>query len=133
MSTRYVNPELVPERVGWRYQGTLKDEAGAVIPAATFTALTVTIYALDAAQTIIQASTSILNVGRGVLDAFGVLTVTFVPTDSAIVDPTSMVSLTPRETVPGERHIALVEGDYAGTRKFAREIEWPVRNLSKRS
>ena len=122
MGTRYVNAEPVPERVGWRYQGTLKDETGAVIPAATFTALTVTIYALDAAQTIIQASTSILNVGRGVLDAFGVLTITFVPTDSAMVDA----------TLAQERHVALIEGDYSGTRKFAREVEWLVLNLSKR-
>ena len=122
MSTRYVNPETVPERVGWRYQGTLKDEAGAVIPAATFTALTVTIYALDAAQTIIQAPTSILNVGRGVLDAFGVLTITFVPTDSAMVDA----------ALAQERHVALIEGDYSGSRKFAREIEFQVVNLAKR-
>lgn len=123
MSTRYVNPETVPERVGWRYQGTLKDEAGAIIPAATFATLTVTIYALDTAQTVIQASTSILNVGRGTLDAGGVLTITFLPADSAVLD----------DGLLEERHLALVEGDYAGTRKFAREIEWAVVNLAKRS
>jgi hypothetical protein len=123
MSVRYVNAEPVPERVGWRYQGTLKDETGAVIPAATFSGLTVTIYALDAAQTVIQASTSILNVGRGVLDAFGVLTITFLPADSAMVDATLLE----------ERHVALVEGDYAGTRKFAREIEWGARNMAYRT
>lgn len=122
MSVRYINAEPVPERVGWRYQGTLKDEAGTVIPAATFAALTITIYALDAAQTIIQASTSILNTGRGTLDAFGVLTITFLPADSAIVDTTLLA----------ERHVALVEGDYAGTRKFAREVEWGISNMAKR-
>jgi hypothetical protein len=123
MSTRYVNPEPVPERVGWRYQGTLKDEAGVVIPAATFSALTVTIYALDPVQTIIQASTSILNVGRGTLDTNGLLTITFVPNDSAMVDA----------TLADERHVALIEGDYSGTRKFAREVEWQTVNMARRT
>jgi hypothetical protein len=123
MSTRFIAVDMVPERVGWRYQGTLKDELGAVIPAATFTSLRVTIYALDAALTIIQASTSILNAGRGTLDAFGVLTITFDPGDSAMVDTTLMT----------ERHVALIEGDYAGTRTFAREIEWQIVNLALRT
>jgi hypothetical protein len=121
-STRYVHPDEVPEKVGWAYTGTLKDEAGAVIPAATFASLTVTIYALDTARTVIQASTSILNVGRGVLTAGGVLTITFTPADSAMVDVTK----------PREKHVALVQGVYSTTRQFAREIEFTIRNLEVR-
>ena len=121
-STDFLNPYPVPEGVGWRYQGTLRDEDGNVIPAASFSALTVKIWNMDAALTNIQAQTSILNTGRGVLDSNGVLTVKFVPTDSALVDTTKNE----------ERHRALIEGDYSGTKKYARRITWRVTNFENR-
>jgi hypothetical protein len=124
MSTRFVNTEPVPERVGWRYQGTLKDEAGVPIPSTSFAALTIKIYALNPTLSDIQTSVSVLNVGRGTLDPNGLLTVTFLPDDSAMVDA----------ALPEERHLALIEGDYSTpTRKFAHEIEWLVINLAKRT
>jgi len=122
MAVRFIAPDPVPEGVGWRYSGTLKDEAGVVIPAAAFTALTVKIYVRDT-LTDIQTMTTILNAGRGALHATsGLLTVTFLPADSDMVDAAAIE----------EWHIALIEGDYSGTRKFAREIWWRVVNYQKR-
>jgi hypothetical protein len=128
VATRFVNPVPVPESVGWRYAATLTDEAGAVISVASFASLTMRIYCLNALLTSIEPpigtdpAVSILNAGRGTLDVNGLLTLTFLPSDSDMVDPTSTE----------ESHVALIEGVYAGTRKFAHEIRWRVINLAKR-
>lgn len=121
-STRYTHDEEVGESVGWEYHGTLNQENGTPIPVASFSSMTIEIYALDSARTTIQAETSILNVGRGVLDPAGLLTITFLHTDSAMVNPAK----------PRERHLALVKGDYSSpVRKYKREIEWTVKNIEK--
>jgi hypothetical protein len=123
MPPRFILEEPVPERVGWGYAGTLRDEAGDPIQATDFTDLTVHIYVLDAAQTAISGPDSILNADRGTLDANGRLAITFRPTDSAII----------QQEVASEQHVALVQGHYSSGREFARELEWRVVNFGKRT
>lgn len=93
MAVRMVLPELVPEKSTVRYTGTLKDEAGVVIPSAALTMLTLTLYALDAALTVINtvSAVNILNTGRGTVGATdGKLTITL-PADGVLVDARSRI------------------------------------------
>lgn len=117
---------IVAEKTTLRFTATLVDEAGAAIPSAGVTALTLTLYNRDSATKEIINSVSavnILNTGRGTLHATsGLLTVTLDPADNAIIDSASDL----------EWHRALIEGTYAGGAKaFKHEIDWPVRNLNK--
>jgi len=135
MAVRFILQNPVPERVGWGYFGEIFDEENAPVPASAFSVLQVSkIYVEDAALTeIVAVPASILNAGRGTLDAAGNLTIIWLPGDSVIVNATSEISITgTRRRVKGERHVALLEGLYATGREFAREIAWDVVNLAKR-
>lgn len=122
-STRYTHDKDIGERERWQYDADLVDEAGALITAARFSVLTVKIHALDAARTVIQTTTNILNAGRGTISAAGHQRIVFTAADSAMVDPTRR-----RET-----RLATVEGIYDGTGEYAREILWVVKNMEFRT
>jgi hypothetical protein len=125
MSLRTVLADVIPEKSTWRYTGVLKDETDVVVAAAQLTTLTLTLYALDAALTIINSvdAVNILNTGRGTVHATnGTLTIVFLPADSPIIDATLIA----------ERHLALIQWTYAGGAKAGRhEVEFEIRNLSK--
>ena len=125
MSVRTVLPDPIPEKATWRYTATLKDETETVVAAAQLTTLTLTLYALNAALTILNSvdATNILNTGRGTVHATsGLLTIVFEPADNPVVDATLLE----------ERHLALIQWTYAGGAKAGRhEVEFGVRNLAK--
>jgi len=125
MTVRAVSSEVVPEKSTWRYTGVLKDETDTVVAAAQLTTLTLTLYALDAALTIINSvdAVNILNVGRGTVHATnGTVTIIFEPADNAILDAALIE----------ERHLALIQFTYAAGAKAGRhEVEFAVRNMAK--
>ena len=125
--TRFLNPIPVAERTGWRYTGTLKDQTGAVVPGSVLTTLTLRIYVVNAALTELvgfPTPVNILNTGRGTITEGGLLTIDFIPADSAITETAEL----------REQHRALVEAVWSsGTKEFAHEIEWTVNNMSKRT
>jgi hypothetical protein len=114
----------IAEKSVFRYTADLKKEDGTVVASADLSALTLTVYAQDAAQTIINAlnAVSILNVGRGTLDAAGKLTIVLAGDDLALVDATAAY----------EDHVMLIQGTYASGTRFARhEVYVRVVNLAK--
>ncbi len=106
---------------------TISDELGVAIPGASLGSLTLTIYALDAAKTIINSRNrqSILNVNGGAVDAYGNLTMVLTPADNKIVDTVNV------SVGKVEEHILLFEWTYAGTKQGRQEILLKVVNLEK--
>lgn len=120
---RTVLPEVIPEGVTSRITGTLVDETGAPLGSSQVTALTMTLYAVDASLSIInsRSATNILNTGPGTLDVSGNLVITLTPADNDVVG-----------TAPGhEKHRLLLEWAYGGTKAGKHEIEFAVCNLDK--
>lgn len=116
---------IVAEQSSLQITATLLDEAGAAVPLAGLSSLTLTLYNRDSAtQEIINSVSvaSILNAGRGTVHATsGLLTIALVPADNAIVDSTKDI----------EWHRALIQGTYGGGKALKYEIDFQVRNLSK--
>lgn len=124
MPVRTFLHEEVPEKSTFRYTCTLIDETGAVVPAASLTTLTLTLYNQDTALTIINSvnGTSILNVDRGTVDASGNVAILLTPADGAMVDATKAI----------EHHVMLIQWTYAAGAKAGRhEVVIPVCNLNK--
>jgi hypothetical protein len=124
MAVRTVFAEPIAERVSLRYTTALKKEDGAALAAADLTTLTLTLYALDASQTIINSvnAANILNSGRGAVDVNGVLTITLTPDDNQIIDATK----------PQEFHVLLIQGTYAsGTKATRHELQIEVVNMAR--
>jgi hypothetical protein len=116
----------VSEKTSWRYSAKLTKEDGAALGSGEAgLTLTLTLYALDAAETIINGvnALNILNDGtRGTLDANGNLAVVFLVADNPILDA----------TLDKERHVALIQATWAaGTRAARHEVEFTVQNLSR--
>lgn len=117
---------IVAEQTTMRITATLVDEAGAAIPSAGLTTLTLTLYNRDSAtQEIVNSvnAVDILNTGRGTVHASsGLLTIVLEPADNTIINATNDL----------EWHRALIQGTYAaGAKAFRYEIEFQVRNLAK--
>ena len=112
--------EKVGEQTTARYTNRFYDEAGDPLADTDLNALTLTIYE-EAGGTIINGvnDTNILNVGRGVVDAQGNLTITLEPADNQVVNSA-------RED---EVHAMLIKWTYNTTSKGAHLVRFPVRNL----
>src|SRR5574337_1281463 len=124
MAIRSLCPLEVPEKSAFRYTADLKKEYNAALAPSELTTLTLTVYALDAALSIVNSLTAvdILNVGRGTVDSTGKLAVVLAGADLALLDSTR----------DAESHIMLIQGSYAGGTKFTRhEVEHVIRNLAK--
>ena len=93
------------------------------IPVGTLTTLTLTLYVLNEAQTIIngRSAQSILNANGGAVDASGVLTFTLAPADNPIVDT----------NLAYERHVALFEWTWGVGKAGKFELVLAVKNLAK--
>lgn len=114
----------VPEETTWRFTGVIKDETHTAIPAASLTALTLTIYNKDASATIINSisAQNILNANQGTVDSSGNLAIVFDPDDMQMVDTGQDV----------ETHVAFVVWTYdAGSKRGSLAIEHNVRNMEK--
>ncbi len=121
---RTVIADPIPEKTTPRLTGVIRDEAGAAIPAASLTTLTLTLYNLDAAQTIINArdAVSILNANGGTVDSSGNMAFPMTAADTALVDATQ----------GEEAHVALIRWTYnAGAKAGLQEILHRVQNVAK--
>jgi hypothetical protein len=124
MTIRTALSESAVEKSTYRITATITDESGAALPAASLATLVLTLYALDAALTIVNGVTAanILNTGRGAVDAAGKLTLTLLPADNVLIDPTQ----------GSEIHVALVEWTWAaGLKAGKHEVQFTVVNLAK--
>jgi len=114
--------EIAREKSDYRITAKIVDALGVGIPAANLASLTMTLYVLDAALTVIVATTSILNVGRGLVDVNGNLTLTLAIADNVIVDTTALEEI----------HVALIEWTYNGGASAGRHnLAFRIRNLAK--
>ena len=124
MAVRMVLPTAAAEGCTYRILGTITDEAGNALPAASITTLTLTLHKYSGGIINSVDAVNILNTGRGVVDGAGNLTLTLLPADNPIVGPADGSR---RET-----HVALLEWTYAaGVKAGKAEIEFPVEDLSE--
>lgn len=115
--------DTVAEGVTCRITGTLVDETGAAVPAASLTTLTLTLYTETGLAILNSRSAqNVLNANGGTVDSAGALIMTLTPEDNQITGA----------GVGGpETHVALFEWTWAsGTKKGRHEVRFLVTNLA---
>lgn len=131
MSAQTSQPFHARESSSAKLTATIQDESEAVIPAASLTTLTLTLYNQateladpDSTAAIINSRSrqDILNANGCTVSTGGVMTLTLTPADNVIVD----------DTKSSERHVALIEYSYAaGLKAGKEEVLIDVLNLSR--
>ncbi len=125
MPTTLPIPEFeVKERTTTRITGVLTaDDMVTPVPGSTLTTFTITVYALDVAQTVVVTARNVLNVNNGTVDEAGNAVVILSPDDMALVNA----------ALPAERHIALLAWTWgvAPVKTGRQELALIVRNLAK--
>lgn len=119
----------VNERTTVRIATTITDENQVAIPGTSLTTLVLTLYARDAAKTIINSRNkqNVLNSNGCTIDANGNLVMILTPLDGIIVDVTASP---PPASI--EEHVLLFEGTFAaGAKAFVKEILLKVKNVEK--
>ena len=122
-----ISQKTVNEGTTFKYEATLKDEAGVVIPSADLTTLTLTLYNVATAAIInSQTDTDVLNANNGTVHATsGLFTMIFKPLDNPIVTTATLAG-------EYEEHIALFEWTYnAGADAGKHELTIYVKQLAK--
>jgi len=110
------------ERTTRRYQTTIKDEDGAVVPAANLSTLKLTLFSLHSGAILNSRSAqNVLNQNNVTVDTQGLLRWTLQPADNAILDDTLNI----------EVHRALFEWNYQGGKEGKHEVDFYVTNLRK--
>lgn len=109
----------VYEQTTARYTAQLKDETGAVVPAASIATLTLTLRN-EADNAIInsRSNQNVLNMNGVTVDVSGNLVWTMDPADNAVIDATQAT----------ERHRATVKWTYGSGKKGNHEVEFVVIN-----
>lgn len=111
------------EKTSGQMTGTLTDETGAVVPAASLTTLTLTLFDL-ASGTILNSrdAQNVLNTNNVTVSALGVLVWTIQPADNAIVN----------DNLARETHRALFQWTWsAGAKSGKGYQDLVVENLAK--
>jgi hypothetical protein len=130
MAVRTTMLEVIPEGGSWDYSTDLelKKSDGMVVklPLSLITSIELTLYALDAAKTIINLvdHIDIKNAGRGTVVETATattLTIEFEPDDAQILDASHR----------HEHRIALIEIAWSPTKRFPHEVQFTVENLSR--
>ena len=105
-------------------KGTLKDENGTAIPAASLATLTLTLYSLSGAQPIINTrqEQNVLNANNVVVDSSGLLTWSMQEADTAIIATTEVGS---------EKHRAVFAWGYGSAKKGRHIIDMTITSLEK--
>jgi hypothetical protein len=110
----------VPEESTAQYTALLKDETGAVVPAASLTTLTLTFYDVDTGDAINgRTGQDVLNAHEHTVSAGGVLVWTMLPDDNPIVTVTK----------GREIHRALYQATWGGDKALNHEVQITVNNL----
>lgn len=123
-ATRYTE-FAVKELAGARYSATLKDETGAVVPAASLTALELTLWdVLTGTVVNSRDAQNVLNTNNVTVDGNGGLVWDIQPADNAIVRTTS--------TPFPERHRAMFYFTWSGgTKKGWHAVDLMVQDSAK--
>lgn len=108
-----------------KYTGTILDDSGVAIPAASLSTLTLTLYVVKTDGTIAYVNSrnaqDVLNTNNVTIDSAGLLTWSVQVADTTLV-----------ESLPFEQHIALWEWSWAGATKFGKhEVILNVQNLTE--
>ena len=113
----------VGERTTSYITAVIRDQNGDPIPGGSLNSLTLTLYNVDASNTIINSvdDVNILNVGRGVVDANGNVTIELLLLDNQLVDTAKSF----------ETHRALIEWTWGNTRQGRHEVEFLVQNMTR--
>lgn len=115
----------VREKTTVKYTAVIKDENGTAIPAASLSALTLTLYNMGStARDIINSRTAqnVLNANNVTVDTDGIITWTMQPDDNQIIDANKKT----------ERHRALFIFTWdAGSKKGTHTVDFDVENLEK--
>ena len=113
----------VGERTTSYITAVIRDQNGDPIPGGSLNSLTLTLYNVDASNTIINSvdDVNILNVGRGVVDANGNVTIELLLLDNQLIDITKSF----------ETHRALIEWTWGNTRQGRHEVEFLVQNMTR--
>ena len=111
----------VGERTTSYITAVIRDQNGDPISGGSLNSLTLTLYNVDTANTIINTvdDVNILNVGRGVVDTNGNVTIELLLLDNQLVDVTKSF----------ETHRALIEWTWGNTRQGRHEVEFLVQNM----
>ena len=121
--TTKVLAEYAREKSDYEITGTIRDVKGALV-VVPLTTMTLTLYAMDAALTIINSidDVNINNVGRGTVPGDGTFAILLGPADNPVLDGTLLE----------ETHRALVEWTYNGGASQGRQrIEFRVANFER--
>ncbi len=112
----------VKENSTAKYTATIKDELNAVVPAASLTTMTLTLYNIaDGAIINSRDAQDVLNANNVVITAGGVLTWTLQQGDNEIIDT----------TLEYEAHMALFEYTWAaGAKGSVHEVNLIVESLT---
>lgn len=115
----------VKEQTTPKYTATLRDDAGAVLPAASVVTFTLTLYVIKTDGTIGYVNSrnaqNVLNTNNVTLDAAGLVTWSVQVADTTLV-----------ESLPFERHIALWEWTWSGGAKAGKhEVILNIQNLTE--
>lgn len=125
MLTQTTLPSTYPQMEGasGRYTATVTDETGATLPGSLLLTLTLTLYALDTARTIINArdAQSVLNMNGVAVsdDPIDNLVWTIAPADNPILN----------DDLPIETHVARFDWTWATGKVGRHELKLAVRNL----
>ena len=125
MSQPFLHVETVEvaEKTTVRITGTIKDHTGTAIPAASLTALTLTLYH-KRTGTILNSrnGTSVLNANGGTVTSGGVFTMILDPADNVLES----------QSPSSETHEALFTWTYNSGAAIGRQlVQFVVRNLTK--
>lgn len=115
----------VKEQTTPKYTATLRDDAGAVLPAASLATLALTLYVVKTDGTIAYVNSrnaqDVLNTNNVSIDGNGLITWSVQVADTTLV-----------EALPFERHIALWEWTWVtGAKAGKHEVILNVQNLSE--
>lgn len=126
MTTQTSQPFRVLERTTAVYSAVIEDDSGNPIPAASLSALTLTLYDVASGSIINSRDDQpVLNANNVTVDGSGNLAWTLQPVDNVIVGADIRVG-------GHEYHVALFEGSYAGGDKsWKHEVNIRVKNLGK--
>jgi hypothetical protein len=116
--------EPIGERTTRFISAQLVDQNENPISGGSLQTLTLTLYNVDATNTIINSvnDVNILNIDRGTVDGNGNVVIELQPADNQLIDTTKT----------REIHRALIEWTYGGTGKTGRHIiEFVVANMTR--
>ena len=125
-STLTAKQRRLDEKTLASYSATIRDAAGAVIPTANITTLTLTLYDVETG-TIINSrnAQNVHNTNNVTVTSGGVLTWEIQPADNAIIG-------TRRRAGQYEKHVALFEYSWSsGSKASKHEVILDIRQLDK--